>query len=67
LARAAWISKRVDGEIGKVHRHAAARTLHHRAGSADIAPFWTSGRGGAGHLLVNTYDLPSRPLYNLPR
>ena len=33
---------------------------------ADIAPFWTAGRGGAGVYWVNTYDLPSRPLYNLP-
>jgi uncharacterized protein (DUF885 family) len=31
----------------------------------DIAPFYTSGRGGARVYLVNTYDLPSRPLYNL--
>src|SRR3546814_12092956 len=32
----------------------------------DIAPFWTAGRGGAHTDWVNTYDLPSRPLYNLP-
>ena len=32
----------------------------------DIAPFYTSGRGGPGVYLVNTYDLPSRPLYSLP-
>ena len=31
----------------------------------DLAPFYTSGRGGPGVYLVNTYDLPSRPLYNL--
>ena len=31
-----------------------------------IAPFWTAGRGGAHTYWVNTYDLPSRPLYNLP-
>ena len=33
---------------------------------ADIAPYYTSGRGGADVYLVNTYDLPSRPLYNMP-
>ena len=33
---------------------------------ADIAPFYTAGRGGPGEYLVNTYDLPSRPLYQLP-
>jgi len=32
----------------------------------DVAPFWTAGRGSAHTYWVNTYDLPSRPLYNLP-
>ena len=32
----------------------------------DIAPFYTAGRGGPGTYWVNTYDLPSRPLYSLP-
>jgi uncharacterized protein (DUF885 family) len=31
----------------------------------DLAPFYTAGRGGPGLYLVNTYNLPSRPLYNL--
>ena len=31
----------------------------------DLAPFYTAGRGGPGVYLLNTYDLPSRPLYNL--
>ena len=29
----------------------------------DIAPFYTSGRGGLGVYLVNTYDLPSRIVF----
>ena len=32
---------------------------------ADLAPFYTAGRGGPGVYLLNTYDLPHRPLYNL--
>ena len=32
---------------------------------AAIAPFWTAGRGGAHTYWLNTYDLPSRSLYNL--
>ncbi len=32
---------------------------------ADVAPCCTSGRGGSGICLVNTYDLLSRPLYHL--
>ena len=31
----------------------------------NIAPFYTSGRGGAHVYLVNTYDLPHRPLFQL--
>ncbi|HEX5259655.1 MAG TPA: DUF885 family protein, partial [Sphingomicrobium sp.] len=31
-----------------------------------LAPFYTSGRGGIDNCLMNTYDLPSRPLYNIP-
>ncbi len=30
-----------------------------------IAPIYTSGRGGLEACLMNTYDLPSRPLYAL--
>ena len=32
----------------------------------DLAPFYTAGRGGPGVYLLNTYNLPSRPLYSLP-
>jgi uncharacterized protein (DUF885 family) len=32
----------------------------------DQAPFYTSGRGGPGVYLVNTYNLPSRALYSMP-
>ncbi len=31
-----------------------------------IAPFYTAGRGGLEACMMNTYDLPSRPLYNIP-
>src|SRR3546814_10131521 len=31
-----------------------------------IAPFYTAGRGGLGSCLMNTYNLPVRPLYNIP-
>ena len=31
-----------------------------------LAPFYTSGRGGLENCMMNTYDLPNRPLYNIP-
>ena len=66
LHRAAWISKRVDGEIGKLIGTLPRNRFTIVEVPPDIAPFWTAGRGGASTYWLNTYDLPSRPLYNLP-
>ncbi len=66
LDHAAWISKRVDGEVGKVIGTLPRGRFAIVPVPDDIAPFWTAGRGGADTYWVNTYDLPSRPLYNLP-
>ena len=66
LHRAAWISKRVDGEIGKIIGTLPRNRFAIVEVPPDIAPFWTAGRGGASTYWLNTYDLPSRPLYNLP-
>lgn len=66
LDRAAWIAKRVDGEVGKYIGTLPRGRFTIKPVPADIAPFWTAGRGGADVYWVNTYDLPSRPLYNLP-
>lgn len=66
LNRAAWISKEVDGEIGKLIGTLPRGRFKIIEVPPDIAPFWTAGRGGADTYWLNTYDLPSRPLYNLP-
>lgn len=66
LERAAWISKRVDGEIGKLVGTLPRGRFTIVPVPDDIAPYWTAGRGGADTYWVNTYNLPSRPLYNLP-
>ncbi len=65
LAHAAWISKRADAVLGKYFTLPRGRFTIVPV-PPDIAPFWTAGRGGMGTYWVNTYDLPSRPLYNLP-
>ncbi|MCC4633279.1 DUF885 domain-containing protein [Xanthomonas dyei] len=66
LDRAAWISKRVDGQVGRFIGTLPRGRFTIKPVPADIAPFWTAGRGGATTYWVNTYNLPSRPLYNLP-
>jgi uncharacterized protein (DUF885 family) len=66
LNRAAWIAKRIDGELGKFIGTLPRGRFTIVPVPEDIAPFWTSGRGGNGTYWLNTYDLPSRALYNLP-
>ena len=66
LNHAAWIAKRVDAVIGRYFNPLPRGRFTIIPVPDDIAPFWTAGRGGLGTYWVNTYDLPSRPLYNLP-
>jgi uncharacterized protein (DUF885 family) len=66
LARAAVISKDFDGVSAQYFGYLPRRRFGIKPVPLDIAPFYTSGRGGPGVYLVNTYDLPSRPLYSFP-
>jgi uncharacterized protein (DUF885 family) len=65
LNRAAWIAKTFDGKASTWFGLLPRARFGIVPVPADIAPFYTSGRGGPGVYLVNTYDLPHRPLYNL--
>jgi uncharacterized protein (DUF885 family) len=66
LLRAAGISKEFDGVSGRYFGYLPRQRFAIKPVPAEIAPFYTSARGGAGVYLVNTYDLPSRGLYSLP-
>jgi uncharacterized protein (DUF885 family) len=66
LMRTAWVAKQVDGKLGKYFGLLPRERFAIEPVPADIAPYYTSGRGGADVYLVNTYDLPSRPLFNMP-
>jgi len=65
LMRAAWIAKRFDAKASQYFGLLPRARFAIRPVPDDLAPFYTAGRGGPGQYLVNTYDLPSRPLYNL--
>ena len=65
LMRAAWIAKRVDGKMADFFGLLPRARFTIIPVPDEIAPFYTSGRGGPGVYLVNTYNLPARPLYNL--
>ncbi|WP_431358412.1 DUF885 domain-containing protein [Sphingomonas echinoides] len=64
LYRAAWIAKTFDGKASQYFGHLPRSRFAIKPVPADIAPFYTGGRGGPGIYLVNTYDLKSRPFYS---
>ena len=66
LMRASWIAKQVDGKLSQYFGLLPRGRFGIDPVPAAIAPFGTAGRGSAHTYWVNTYDLPSRPLYNLP-
>jgi uncharacterized protein (DUF885 family) len=62
----AYVAKRVDGKIGDYFGFLPRHRFTIRPVDPAIAPFYTAGRGGLDACQMNTYDLPSRPLYNIP-
>ncbi|HVO48602.1 MAG TPA: DUF885 family protein [Steroidobacteraceae bacterium] len=65
LMRGAWIAKLFDGKAAQFFGYLPRARFTIKPVPGDLAPFYTAGRGGPGVFLLNTYDLPSRPLYNL--
>jgi uncharacterized protein (DUF885 family) len=65
LMRAAWIAKKFDGKASQFFGYLPRQRFTIKPVPADLAPFYTAGRGGPGVYLVNTYELSTRPLYNL--
>jgi uncharacterized protein (DUF885 family) len=65
LMRAAWIAKRFDGKAAQFFGYLPRQRFTIRPVPPDLAPFYTAGRGGPGTYLLNTYQLNTRPLYNL--
>jgi uncharacterized protein (DUF885 family) len=65
LMRAAWIAKKFDAKASTYFGYLPRMRFAIVPVPDDLAPFYTSGRGGPGQYLVNTYKLETRPLYNL--
>ena len=65
LMRGAWIAKKFDAKASQFFGYLPRARFAIQPVPADLAPFYTAGRGGPGVYLLNTYNLPSRPLYNL--
>jgi uncharacterized protein (DUF885 family) len=65
LMRGSWIAKKFDAKAALFFGYLPRARFAIKPVPDDLAPFYTAGRGGPGVYLLNTYDLPSRPLYNL--
>jgi uncharacterized protein (DUF885 family) len=66
LGVSAYVAKRVDGVIGDHFGFLPRKRFGIIPVPAALAPFYTSGRGGLENCMMNTYNLPVRPLYNIP-
>ncbi len=65
LGFSALVAKRMDGRLKDVFTTLPRYRFTIQPVPDAIAPVYTSGRGGLAACLMNTYDLKSRPLYNL--
>ena len=63
---AAYAAKRADDKLGEYFGFLPRYRHGIRPVDPAIAPFYTAGRGGLEYCQINTYDLPSRPVYNIP-
>jgi uncharacterized protein (DUF885 family) len=71
---AAWLAKKIDGKMPEFFGKLPRLPYGVMKVPDEIAKNYTTGRywggspeaGRAGFYVVNTYDLPQRPLYNLP-
>ena len=63
---AAYTAKRVDDRLGEFFGFLPRYRHGLRPVDPAIAPFYTAGRGGLEYCQINTHDLPSRPVYNIP-
>lgn len=66
MGASSYVAKRADGELKNVLGLLPRYRFTIRPVPDAIAPFFTSGYGGLESCLMNTYDLPSRALYQLP-
>jgi uncharacterized protein (DUF885 family) len=66
LSYSAYVSKKADWKLAETIGTLPRRRHGIRPVPDAIAPIYTGGRGGLEACLMNTYNLPSRPLYTLP-
>ncbi len=65
LSYSAYVSKKADWKLGETIGFLPRRRHGILPVPETLAPIYTGGRGGLEACLMNTYNLPARPLYTL--
>lgn len=65
LSYSAYVAKKADWKLGETIGLLPRRRHGIRPVPDALAPIYTGGRGGLEACLMNTYNLPARPLYTL--
>jgi uncharacterized protein (DUF885 family) len=65
LSYSAYVSKKADWKLDETIGFLPRRRHGIRPVPDALAPIYTGGRGGLESCLMNTYNLPARPLYTL--
>ena len=65
LSYSSYVSKKADWKLGETIGFLPRRRHGIRPVPDALAPIYTGGRGGLEACLMNTYNLPARPLYTL--
>jgi uncharacterized protein (DUF885 family) len=65
LAYSAYVAKKADWKLSETIGFLPRRRHGIRPVPDALAPIYTGGRGGLDACLMNTYNLPARPLYTL--
>ena len=65
LSCSAYVSKKADWKLAETIGFLPRRRHGIRPVPEALAPIYTGGRGGLEACLMNTYNLPARPLYTL--
>ena len=65
LSYSAYVSKKADWKLDETIGFLPRRRHGIRPVPDALAPIFTGGRGGLDACLMNTYNLPARPLYTL--
>jgi uncharacterized protein (DUF885 family) len=66
IARSAYIANKINGQLKYTLGLLPRYRFTIRPTPPAVAPFGTGGNGGLESCVMNTYDLPARPLYTLP-